>query len=128
MADTGVWDLDELNAVDMQLASTPKAKKLSQRKKRGSLMSRIENQMPSNVETDENAAYKNRSSSVVIDSDDEEMLRSLNIFLLDLIGCIAFLCMQIDRAYNMGDNVAYSQCYDNILLVACSNLNLLAII
>ena len=72
MADTGVWDLDELNAVDMQLASTPKAKKLSQRKKRGSLMSRIENQTPSNVETDENAAYKNRSSSVVIDSDDEE--------------------------------------------------------
>ena len=82
-ADTGVWDLDELNAVDMQLASTPKAKKLSQRKKRGSLMSRIENQTPSNVEMDENAAYKNRSSSVVIDSDDEEMLRSLSIFLLD---------------------------------------------
>ena len=48
-ADTGVWDLDELNAVDMQLASTPKAKKLSQRKKRGSLMSRIENQTPSKL-------------------------------------------------------------------------------
>ena len=82
-ADGGVWDLDELNAVDMQLASTPKAKKLSQRKKRGSLMSRIENQTPSKVEIGENAAYENRSSSVVIDSDDEETLRSLSIFLLD---------------------------------------------
>ena len=59
-ADGGVWDLDELNAVDMQLASTPKAKKLSQRKKRGSLMSRIENQTPSKVEIGENAAYENR--------------------------------------------------------------------
>ena len=81
--DSGVWDLDELNAVDMQLASTPKAKKLSQRKKRGSLMERIENQTPSKVETSTNAGYENRSSSIVVDSDDEEMLRSLSIFLLD---------------------------------------------
>ena len=34
-------------------------------------MSRIENQTPSKVEIGENAAYENRSSSVVIDSDDE---------------------------------------------------------
>ena len=65
-ADGGVWDLDELNAVDMQLASTPKAKKLSQRKKRGSLMSRIENQTPSKVEIGENAAYENIQTMVHI--------------------------------------------------------------
>ena len=86
------WDMDDLNAIDQQLANTPKhnAHDLSPTKKkrvgkRRSLMSKIEDQINNSEDMKGNRAIRreNRSSSMVIDSDDEELLQSINIFLLD---------------------------------------------
>eukprot|EP00943_MAST-04B_sp_MAST-4B-sp1_P000369 g369.t1 len=81
------WDLEDLNAIDQQLASTPKATMATKRVgRRGSLMSNIENQIVGNNTLQGDTAAgrrKNRSSGNFIDSDDEELLERIYIYLLD---------------------------------------------